>query len=176
MTTQDTLVEREFCFAAPDFVDVEAVINWSKPYPYEVLFTGHADEDETAHFYAIIAYEDKDWWTYYFGMVYDQCISDRQKQPDHRRRLEMLQKDNPKRNFRITLGVLSLPHGNLNNRKLTQAIEGLLIYANWHEDLINLKKVENFACKKSIFIRNIGFIEHLDAEEVAYGVFCRSNA
>jgi len=48
-----------------------------------------------------------------------------------------------------------------------------LIYANWHEDMVNKKKIESFSSEKSYYIRNEGFIQHLEADEIIYGVLYR---
>ena len=157
--------------AWPDYFDLVADIEWTWPVPYDLLFSGGVEADETAYFYSIVAYVDKRWWPYYIGMVFDQFPSVRNQQPDHRIRLEKLQGRNKALTFSITLGTPAF-HVGRRTRDSIAAIEGLLIYGNWHEDMINERKINRFSHAKQIYIRNIGWHEHLEPE-VAYGVFYR---
>ena len=166
--------ETGYSIVHPDEFSLYSEIMWSKPYPYEVLYTGHAEEDYEASFYSIVAYSEKEWWSYYIGMVYEQCISDRHKQEDHKRRLKYLQSKNKNLNFSISLGTLKLLHGARITKKVVDEIEGLLIYGNWNEYMVNKKKIEHFSSDRTFHITNKGFIEHLESEELAYGVFQRN--
>ena len=162
-----------FEFAHPDDVAVRATIHWSTPYAHEVLLTGNADEDEGTYFYAIVAYTDREWWTYYIGMSYDQWVSDRHKQPDHVEKLKELRRNNKETNFQVSLGAVKFAPYTRVTRALIEELEGLLIYANWHEDLVNKKKTEGFHSKRSFHVENAGFVDHLETAEIAYGVVYR---
>ncbi len=54
---------------------------------------------------------------------------------------------------KLTIGAI--------NEKTIKEIEGLLIYLNWHKDMINKKKIEYFTSDRQLHIRNVGFNEHL---------------
>jgi len=159
-----------YLIAHPEEIRIRANIVWSKPYSYDVLLSGHADEDCDANFYAIVGYVDNNWWSFYIGMVVDQCVSDRHKNADHRDRLRELKANNRDVTFNLSLGVVHPKAGTNITNALIENIEGLLIYANWHEDLVNKKKIVDFTSGNTFQIINKGFIDHLEVEEIVYGV------
>jgi len=161
----------DFYLSWPDDLSVKGEIEWSRPYTLDVVFTGHAPEDETAYFYAIIALWDKEWCPFYIGIVYYQSVSERHKNKDHQKRMSFLQNKYPSLTFQISLGTPHLQVGAI-NEKTVKEIEGLLIYSNWHEDMINKKKTEYFTSDRQLYIKNTGFNEHLFVES-AYGIFYR---
>ena len=116
----------EFTIAHPEEILIREDIVWSIPQTFDVLFSGHVEEDDDAYFYAIVAYTENEWWTYYLGMVFEQCVSDRLKQDDHKKRLESLRLNNKNLNFSVSLGVLKEKENRKITRKLIEGIEGLL--------------------------------------------------
>jgi len=145
---------------------------------HDVLFSNHVSEDEDAYFYAITARCKDGWYPYYIGMVYDQAVSVRHKGKDHLDRLARLKQQHPTLNFGISLGVIEeiRPQKLDLKRDYIEDIESLLIYANWHEDMDNCRKVDyiRLRLQKQIHIENIGFIDHLE-KEIFYGVTYRSD-
>jgi len=156
-------------WAHEDKVDYIVNINWAKPITHDMLYTGLSDMDDSAYFYAIIGLFEGDWWPYYIGMVYSQNVSDRHKNKDHQERLEKLKKDYPKTTWHLTLGT-PLLKGKRLSKILISEIEGLLIYGNWHDELINKSKINRFSSSNAIKIINEGFSEPF-FKTTSYGVF-----
>ena len=161
----------DFYFAWPDAVEVQANIEWTIPATHDVLFSGLIEADATAYFYAIVSLDKKVWRTHYIGKVYAQSSSRRHRAADHIARLQELQRNYPGRVFHLTLGTPRFDDGIENPDELTiDKIEGLLIYSNWNEDMINKRKIDTFNCSRQISIENTGFNQHL-CKRSAYGVF-----
>lgn len=165
--------EKTFYVAWPDYVDLKVSIRWTAPAMHDVLFSNHVAEDDEAYFYAITARCRGAWYAYYIGMVYDQSASLRHRQGDHVERLAELKRRHPDLNFGISLGVPDF-NGVCFDRRMIEEIEGLLIYSNWHEDMINIRKVDFFCSPRQIHVKNTGFSDHLE-KEVFYGVTYRSD-
>jgi hypothetical protein len=166
-----SLENTDFYFAWPEWVSIEAQINWTIPSTHDVLFSGLIDADATAYFYAIVSVVKKEWITHYIGKVFGQSASSRHKNVDHLNRLEKLRLDYPGRTFHLSLGtpVFSEGKGSPDAPTIDQ-LEGLLIYSNWSEEMINLRKIEKFHCAQQISLENTGFVAHL-CKRSAYGVF-----
>jgi hypothetical protein len=164
--------DKEFHFAWPDFCTVAVEISWTKPAPHDLLFSGHLEEDQTAYFYSVVAYTDKRWVPYYIGMTHSQSAAIRNRQSDHISRLSKLKEKFPAHTFSICLGTPTFVEGKP-NKETIEAVEGLLIYANWHEEMINERKIKTFCSHEQIYLRNTGFSEHIE-HELAYGVMYRS--
>ena len=162
-----------FEFSWPDSCDIVADISWTKPSPHDLLFSGGIDENDSAYFYSIVAYAERDWWPYYIGMTHRQSASIRNKQADHRARLSKLKFDYPSLTFSISLGTPTFATGTLSEANI-KAVEGLLIYTNWHEKMDNSKNVARYAASMQIYVRNVGWNAHLYPES-AYGAFYRGH-
>lgn len=166
-----SLEDVNFYFAWPDSVAVQVSIEWTIPSTHDVLFSGLIAEDATAYFYAIVSLEKKVWCTHYIGKVYSQNSSQRHRAADHIKRLQDLQEKYPSRVFHLTLGTPRFDGEIDNPKELTiDQIEGLLIYSNWSESMINKRKVDYFYCARQISVENTGFNHHL-CKRSAYGVF-----
>jgi hypothetical protein len=163
--------ESYFCFSWPDHVPVIAQIEWTLPSTYDVLFSGLIQEDATAYFYAIVSFHKKEWITHYIGKVYAQRSSQRHRATDHIKRLSNLKKSYPGRAFHLTLGTPIFSDRRENPDSLTiDQIEGLLIYSNWSENMINVRKINSFSSSQEMSLENVGFNKHL-WKRSAYGVF-----
>jgi len=148
---------REFNWAhGEEDICVNAAISWSKPVTHDMLNDGLVESDETAYFYAIIALVDGEWWSFYFGKVFKQCVSERNSNLDHIERMSRLKEKHPDLTWHLTLGTPEIKGGNLTASHI-DLLESLLIYSHWHDEIINIKKVESFECAKSIQIENTGF-------------------
>lgn len=165
------MITDSFLVAWPDYFDLVAEINWTPPSPRDLVISGNLDEDATAYFYSIVSRVDKTWWPYYIGMTYNQSVSLRLTQSDHLNRLALLTREHPNRDFSISLGTPNFKVGR-RDRRTIEAIEGLLIYSNWHESMINDRKINRFSDAKQMYVRNVGWNEHVEPE-AAYGVFYR---
>jgi hypothetical protein len=165
------LEDVDFYFAWPDAVSVQAKIEWTVPSTHDVLFSGLIAEDATAYFYAIVSLDKKIWFTHYIGKVYVQNSSKRHRAADHIARLKELQLNYPGRTFHLTLGTPRFDDGLENPDELIiDQIEGLLIYSNWSEKMINKRRIDTFHCSRQISLENTGFISHL-CKRSAYGIF-----
>lgn len=162
----------DFYFAWPDHCSVVVEISWTKPAPHDLLFSGHLEEDLTAYFYSIVAYSDNRWVPYYIGMIHSQSAAIRNRQKDHISRLNKLKERFPSHTFSICLGTPIFEVGKP-KKETIETLEGLLIYANWHEGMINEKKIQKFSSYEQIYLRNTGFSEHIEYE-LTYGVMYRS--
>ena len=159
---------KNFDIAWPEDFSIAGEIEWTLPHSHDLLFTGNIEEDDYAYFYTIVALHNKKWLPFYIGIAFDQSVSERHKQEDHRKKIENLKRQHPNTTFNISLGIPQLSVGNL-TKKNVESIEGLLIYSNWNEQMVNIKNINKFSSAKQIYIKNTGFIEHLE-EFVVYGV------
>lgn len=167
------MINEDFKYAWPDYVDVIVEINWTTPVAYDLVFSDDVPENQTAYFYSIVSREGKHWITHYIGMVYQQTVAVRHKQNDHKNRLGDLQKQYPGRQFLLCLGTpLFSDQDHVPEKYLIEEIESLLIYSNWHENLINKRKVNSFFARRQFHITNSGWTKHI-VGEIGYGVFCR---
>lgn len=105
----------------------------------------------------------------YIGMVYQQNVSVRLRAPDHQERQRSLQEMHPSAVVHISLGTPEFLIGNLNEKNV-RTVEHLLIYSNWHEDMLNQRAVVNFNAPFQVLVENCGFNYHLVVKS-AYGVF-----
>jgi hypothetical protein len=159
-----------FGAAWPDYFDLIADIQWTPPIAHADLFKQPIQEDQTAYFYAIVSQVDTHWVTHYIGMTHRQAVSVRNQQRDHRERLARLQSAHTGHTFMLTLGSPIFKRGRSSLQNIS-AIEGLLIYAHWHDEMENRSKIQRIVSRKHIHIRNTGWNAHLKPE-VAVGVFC----
>lgn len=158
----------------PEYFDVKAEIDWTQPVAHSDLFSGAVQENETAYFYSIVALDGDKWLPYYIGMTFNQTAAIRNKQIDHSARLERLKLRFPEHKFMITLGTPRFELGSITQDAIG-AIEGLLIYGNWHSEMDNVKKVQTFNSIPHVFVRNVGWSEHVEPE-LAFGVFHKNRA
>ena len=165
------MLEEPLEAAWPEWFEFWTQIEWTEPAPHDLLFSGGIREDQTAKLYSIVARAKNEWWPYYIGMTEQQAVSNRLQQSDHVERLERLRSAHPNLNFSVCLGTPTSIRGTL-CRDTVGAIEGLLIYANWHEDMDNSRKINRFSNQRQIYVQNTGWTEHLE-KEVAYGVLYR---
>ncbi|MFC5459307.1 hypothetical protein [Massilia niabensis] len=164
------IVNPDFYVSWPDHVDIVARIEWTIPSTHDVLFSGLLEQDATAYFYAIVSLQKRQWITHYIGKVYAQRSSQRHRGADHIARLNELKKSYPNQVFHLTLGTPEFidARGKPDEATIDQ-IEGLLIYSNWSDAMVNRQKIESFACSRQIVIENVGFDQHL-WKRAAYGV------
>lgn len=165
------MIDNAFGFAWPDYIDLSVTIEWTKPFPYDFLFSGEMAENDTAYFYAIVGFHNKKWKPFYVGMTCQQNAAIRHKQQDHKTRLGEL-KAKYGIDFSLSLGTPSGISDNDLTAETIGEIEGLLIYANWHDDMVNKRKIDDFSSKRQIYIRNTGWTSHT-VPELAYGTMVK---
>ena len=120
----------------PDALSVRARVTWSRPYTYDTLNDRQAKEDDTAYLYSLILRLKGEWWPMYIGMVYSQNVSFRLQQNDHHERRRNLEKQYRGAVVHISLGTPEFVIGRRTKWNI-QTVERLLIYSNWHENMLN---------------------------------------
>lgn len=165
------MIGETFTASWPDYFDVNVDIAWTPPAPHDLLFSNGIPENDYAYFYAIVARVDREWWPYYIGMTYKQTAAVRHRQADHVQRLARLRTNHPGVTFSLCLGVPTFQVGR-DDPGTIRDIESLLIYANWHEDMVNIRGIEKFRSHQQIYVHNSGWTDHL-YKEVSCGVFYR---
>ncbi len=163
------MIAGNFKAAWPEYFNVVVDVDWTPPFSHAELFSGGVSENESAYFYSIVALSRGEWWPYYIGMTFRQTVATRNGQADHLARIDRLKKAHPRHEFMLTLGTPRFEVGSV-TLDIIGAIEGLLIYGNWHPEMDNSKKVQTFSPVQHLFVRNTGWSEHLEPE-LAYGVF-----
>lgn len=81
----------------------------------------------------------------------------------------MLQEKYPDAVVHVSLGTPIFLTGNCTKRSV-RTIERLLIYSNWHKDMMNQRSVAIFNARSQILVENVGVADHLIPSS-AYGVF-----
>ena len=56
-------------WAREEEIDLRTSINWSTPLAHDMLNSGISADDESAYFYAIVGRFEREWWSYFIGMV-----------------------------------------------------------------------------------------------------------
>ena len=158
-----------FDWAYHDEIDIKVTIDWSRPMTHDMLNYGMAKSDEFAYFYSIIGYVNKAWWPYYIGMVYKQSVSERHENPDHKKKLNELKSAFPEITWHLTLGTPDIKGKRL-TKKLIESVEGLLIYSNWQDEMVNKSKINKFNSDATIEIINTGFSDPFYTK-TGFGVF-----
>lgn len=159
--------KREFLMykiAWKNYLNYTAKIRWSRLYTCEKLFN-YCPENDDAYFYSIIGRRGQELKLFYIGMVYKQCVSERFKSEDHLSKVRALENHFSKYKIGIRLGVVKLtaPITKITKRRIN-AIEKLLIYINWNQDMINKKAVETINLSEKILIINSGDFKPLVRE------------
>ena len=116
-------------------------IEWSRPKAYGRLLDEGSPHDEDAHLYLISArFSTSSHKAIYVGKTYDQWVSKRLSQADHKRRYSDFTKNYPRHNFYVSHGIVTNHDGKL-TRKRIDDIERILIYAN---EPLHAHNVQNF--------------------------------
>ena len=160
---------KEYEWAHEDEIDLTVAIEWSNPMAHDMLNSGLSDSDDSAYLYSIIGLFDGEWWPYYIGMVYSQQVSIRHKNQDHINRLARLRKMHPNTVWHLTLGTPTVD-GKRITKRLIEKVEGLLIYAHWHDECVNESKINGFFSDSYISIVNSGFTDPFYGK-VGFGAF-----
>lgn len=159
---------QKYRWAHENEIDLNVIIEWSKPVSFQELFDRNVDE-EKAYYYSIIGKIENCWKSFYIGKVYSQSGSARHKNNDHKERRNSLSKEYPKVDWQLTLGTPKFNETGRVNEDRIDIVEGLLIYSHWHDEILNASKVNYFRSDKSIRIENRGFAKPFK-KHVAYGV------
>lgn len=148
-------------------------INWSRPVEYEQLLENGSSQDEVANLYLISArFGVKSPKTIYIGKTYDQWVSKRLSQSDHKIRYVKFCEGYPRHQIYVSHGVVTIHDGKLTRSRIDE-IERILIYANdpthahnvqnfWQHDVTTPYRVENKGSRCTLpRIISLGvFVEH----------------
>ena len=135
----------------------EVYIQWTRPCLYERVRDEGSKYDNSAHLYYIRAkYSTGRPKVLYIGQTYQQSVSIRLGQPDHRKRCAEFTNSYPNHHFAVSHGIVSITYGNITSNRIDD-IESLLIYANDPEHAYNVRNINQHGVKRSYFVTNRGY-------------------
>jgi hypothetical protein len=111
---------------------------------------------------------------FYIGMVYNQHVTQRLSQPDHRQRYVRLRHDHPNHRFRVSLGAVEIENGRITRNRIDQ-IETILVFAHYEENqqqIINKRKWMTHRITSHYTIHNYGYRAPL-YREIHLGIFAK---
>jgi len=127
-------------FPDDEFWHVE--VKWMPPVAYDKVVSEGSTHDDHAYLYMIIArYSSHPPKVVYLGRTYQQSVSVRLTQADHKNRHAALVEKYPNHRLLVSHGLVTVKNGNRTERRI-QDVERLLIYSN--PDLENAMNVANF--------------------------------
>ena len=92
----------------------EVYIQWTRPCLYERVRDEGSKYDNSAHLYYIRAkYSTGRSKVLYIGQTYQQSVSIRLGQPDHRKRYAEFTNSYPNHRFAVSHGIVSITYGNI---------------------------------------------------------------
>lgn len=133
----------------------EVYIQWTRPCLYKRVRGEGSKHDSSAHLYYIRAkYPTGRPKVLYIGKTYQQSVSMRLDQRDHRDKYAVFTNRYPKHRFSVSHGIVSIAHGKITRDRIDD-IERLLIYAISPED--NVQNINQHGVNKSYFVTNRGY-------------------
>ena len=147
-------------------------ISWSRPKEYDRLLLEGSPHDKTANLYLISArYGKSASKTVYIGQTYQQWVSKRLSQDDHKKRRDSIISKYPRHKLYVSHGVILIRNGVL-TRKRVGEIKQILIYSNDLTHAHNIKNYWKHEVSTSYRIENRGSKCTLP-KEIALGVFVK---
>lgn len=151
-----------------EFWDV--TIEWKKPKEYSRLLLEGSDHDSTAQLYLISArFAKAASKGKYIGKTFQQKVTIRLKQPDHKKRYAAFTGIHPNHKFFVSHGVITMNNGKLTENRLAE-IEQILIYSNDPTHSGNVKNFYEHGVTGSYLINNVGYRCSLP-KKIQLGVF-----
>ena len=157
--SQDPLELKAIMSFEPLFKDDfwEVHIKWTRPRAYERVRDEGSDYDDSACLYYICAqFSTGQPKVLYIGQTYQQSVSLRLQQPDHKNRYAAFVRNYPKHRFSVSHGIVSIVDGHLTQRRVDD-VERLLIYANDPEHTHNVQHIYQHGVSGSYVITNTGY-------------------
>ena len=144
---------------------------WTRPEPYEQIISDGSIHDANGWLYMILGYFGASGpKLFYIGKVYQNCVSARLRQADHKRRYTRLRAEHPRHRFEVSLAAVQIDNRRITHRGIDQ-IETMLIYtAKESQPLINERKWLSHRISASYHIRNRGHCRPLP-KEIRLGIF-----
>lgn len=150
----------------------KVTITWSKPMLYENLIEQGSQHDENAHLYMISGkHQNNKHKVYYIGKTYDQCVSDRLTQSDHKLRYKNIKKDYPRHTLYVSHGIVEIKDGKRTSKRIDE-IESILIYSMPAEHSFNEKNYFSHGVTGQYLINNKGHKSSLP-NTIGLGVFTK---
>jgi hypothetical protein len=140
----------------PDqFWDVH--IYWQRPIAYKRIIEDGCQHDQDANLYHILGrFSTHPFKSLYVGRTYNQCVSTRLCQKDHRSRYAAFIKNYPRHTFWVSCGVVEIVNGKRTKKRIND-IETILINTNDSDHAFNIANVYGHGVKGSYSIENHGY-------------------
>lgn len=153
-----------------DYWDI--AIQWTRPRSYEKVRGSWCKHDDDANLYLITAkYSKNRSKCIYIGKTYDQWVSKRLTQEDHKKRYAAFVKNYPNHKFFVSHGIVSMKKGKIVRSRIKE-IEIILIYSNDPEHCHNVQNFYNHGVTGSYSIENFGYKSTLP-KVISLGVFVK---
>jgi len=120
-------------------------------------------EEYRIYLYMIVGHFGSSRRVLYIGKTYRQNASYRLAQPDHVRRWKKLRRMYPRHKLTVSFGLAEFDGDRCTSKRIDE-VESILIYANWHDRLINAKKIYRFAIRGQLRLTNSGYYKPLKRE------------
>lgn len=128
-------------------------------------------EEHRIYLYMIVGRFNASRRILYIGKTYRQYASYRLTQPDHIRRRKKLRREYPHHKLTVSFGIVNFDGVRCTSKRIDE-VESILIYANWHPEIFNSKKVYHMAIREQIRVTNRGYYKPL-TKECYYGTVVR---
>jgi len=149
-------------------------LNWSRPEHYEKIDKGGFARDKKGWFYMILGCRDScDPEIFYIGRVFQTCVSRRLRQPDHRRRHDLLVKKYRNYLLKVSLATVKLKgKGHITFRRIVD-IEKILICTacQSHQFMINRQERSSYPKTLSPYIIHNRGSRHPLPKTIFVGIF-----
>jgi hypothetical protein len=153
-----------------EFWDVS--VTWSRPMVYENLINNGSVYDDDAHLYMITGkYRNNKSKVFYIGKTYNNIVSNRLTQKDHKTRYELLKKNYPNHVLSVSHGIVNIEGGKRTEKRIDE-IESILIYSMPTEHCINNKNYFSHGVTAQYLIENKGYKSGMP-KEIGLGVFVK---
>lgn len=131
-------------------------IEWSRPKEYSRFLVEPSDNEAFANLYLISARFGRNASKLlYVGQTYDQWVSRRLSQKDHKRRHSEFRENYPHHTLYVSQGIVTVHDGKLTRKRLND-IERVLIYINDPEHAHNVQNFYTHGVSGSYHIENSG--------------------
>lgn len=147
-------------------------VEWSRPKEYDRLLNEGSQHDEHAHLYLISArFGTNASKAIYIGKTYDQWVSERLSQTDHKLRHADFIKNYPRHMFYVSHGIVTNNDGKITEKRIDD-VERILIYANEPQHAHNIQNFWQHGVTAPYKIENQGSRCTLP-RTIALGIFAK---
>jgi hypothetical protein len=151
-------------------IPFKITIRWTRPRSYSDALESDCEHDYKAGLYLISArYSNLTPKGIYVGKTWDQYVSLRLRQRDHRARYSSFHRLYSRHAFSVSYGILKFENGRMTKKRLGE-IERILIYSNDPTHSQNRSGIWKHSVSDSYEIRNTGYRCSLP-KRVSLGIF-----